>query len=401
MYYRYSVLSKTGMEIEGIEKGSLQDIKERLLKKQYLILFFAPDYIVTLREFFERKRIKSQVLTVFFEDIANMLKTGLGINETLSALEETSGDKVLQKMLNQIKENVGRGFSLTEAFAKTDAFPILAISMIRVGEKAGGLEQVFSDLAQFYDRESKFKANLKNALIYPLVVFSLLIVVMFYISFNVIPKLSGLIMLNGKIHPATKVVLALSAFLQNFWWVVLFLPVGLFVAYGWMRRNRVDKIAAVYYKLPVIGGIFKDIALSAMFLNLSILQKNGIGIIDSMDLLAESTPYKFLSRKFLIFKDWVLSGLCLWQAFEKEKFFPPFVYHTVRKGEEMGRLGEYLASLSRYYSLKVTRQVDLLLTFVQPALLGVCAGFLLLVVMSFIAPIYANLSDIAGGAGNF
>ncbi|MEK6564849.1 MAG: type II secretion system F family protein [Candidatus Omnitrophota bacterium] len=401
MHYRYSVLSETGNEIKGLERGSYQEIRKRLKEKNYYILSLEVDFFKSIRFALEKKTIKPQTLAVFFEDLVNMLKTGIAMNEAVSALQESSVEPLIAKALSGIEYDLANGFSLARAFEKTKVFPWLVINMLKVGEKSGSLEQVFEDLAKYYSREASFLRSLKSAVIYPIIVFCMLIGIMFYVSFKVIPHLEALLPIRGNAYFSTRVLLFLSHSLKNFWLVYSLLPMAAVFIYSRFKKSSIEKAASFYYKIPLVGSIAKDAAFSTLFSNLAVLQRNGINIADALSLIEETTSYQFLAKKVQKLKDFIASGLSFWQAIEKDPFFPSFVYYSVRKGEEMGRLDEYLTSLSRYYFDKVSRRIGVLLSFIQPLLLIFCAAFLLFVVSAFIMPVYSNLSNIAGGNVKF
>lgn len=397
MHYRYSVLTETGNEINGIEEGSLVEIRQRFKEKNFYVLSLEPDILKSIKSGFAKKKIKAQTLSVFFEDIANMLKTGIAINEAVIALQESSNENVLTKALLSINDNLTNGFSLTQAFQETKVFPEMVLNMLKVGEKSGNLEQVLVDLARYYSREAEFLRGLKNAVIYPVIVFLLLVGIMFYVSFKVIPHLEALLPIRGNAYFSTRLLLALSHFLKDFWFICLLVPAAFVFIYSKFKTNSVERLADYYYKIPVVGQVTKDIAFSAFFSSLAVLQKNGISVVDALTLIEETTSYKFLAKKVLKIRDFIVSGLSFWQALEKDPFFPAFIYYSIRKGEEMGSLDQYLQSLSKYYFDKVTRRTRVILSFIQPALLIFCAAILLFIVSAFIIPVYSNLSNIAGG----
>jgi len=401
MYYQYSVLSETGNEINGIEQGSYSQIKKSLKAKNYYILSLEADIFKSMRFSLENKTVKAQTLAVFFEDLVNMLKTGIAMNEAVSALQESSVEPVLTKALSGIEDDLANGFSLTKAFEKTKVFPWLVLNMLKVGEKSGSLEQVFEDLARYYSREAEFSRNLKSAVIYPIVVFCMLVGIMFYVSFKVIPHLEALLPIRGNAYFSTRLLLFLSHFLRDFWFVCLLFPPAAVFIYSRLKKSSVERIASFYYKIPLIGSVAKDAAFSTLFSNLAVLQRNGINIAEALSLIEETTSYQFLAKKIQKLKDFIASGLSFWQAIEKDPFFPSFIYYSVRKGEEMGALDEYLQSLSKYYFDKVSRRTGVILSFIQPALLIFCAAILLFVVSAFIMPVYGNLSNIAGGNVKF
>ncbi len=401
MYYKFSVLSETGNEINGIEQGSYSEIKNRLREKKYYLLSLEADIFKSIRFALKKKTVKAQTLALFFEDLVNMLKTGIAINEAVVALQESSIEPVLTKALSGIEDDLANGFSLTQAFKETKVFPWLVLNMLKVGEKSGSLEQIFDDLAKYYSREAEFLSSLKSAVIYPIVVFCMLVGIMFYVSFKVIPHLEALLPIRGNAYFSTRLLLFLSHFLKNFWFVCLLFPIAAIFIYSRFKKSSVERIASFYYKIPLIGSVAKDAAFSTLFSNLAVLQRNGINIAEALSLIEETTSYQFLAKKIQKFKDLIANGLSFWQAIEKDPFFPSFIYYSIRKGEEMGHLDKYLQSLSRYYFDKVSRRTRVILSFIQPALLIFCAAFLLFVVSAFIMPVYSNLSNIAGGNVKF
>jgi type II secretory pathway component PulF len=401
MYYKFSVLSETGNEINGIEQGSYSEIKNRLKQKNYYLLSLEADIFKSIRFALKKKTLKAQTLALFFEDLVNMLKTGIAINEAVVALQESSIEPVLTKALSGIEDDLANGFSLTQAFKETKVFPWLVLNMLKVGEKSGSLEQVFEDLSKYYSREAEFLSSLKSAIIYPIVVFSMLVGIMFYVSFKVIPHLEALLPIRGNAYFSTRLLLFLSHFLKNFWFVCLLFPIAAIFIYSRFKKSSIERIASFYYKIPLIGPVAKDAAFSTLFSNLAVLQRNGINIAEALSLIEETTSYQFLAKKIQKLKDLIASGLSFWQAIEKDPFFPSFIYYSIRKGEEMGHLDEYLQSLSRYYFDKVSRRTRVILSFIQPALLIFCAAILLFIVSAFIMPVYSNLSNIAGGNVKF
>lgn len=397
MYYKYSVLTETGNEIKGIEQGSCSEIKKRLKEKNFYILSLEVDFLKSIRLALEKKTIKAQTLAVFFGDLVNMLKIGIAMNEAVIALQESSIEPVLTKALSSIDDDLANGFSLTKAFERTKVFPWQVISVLKVGEKSGNLEQVFSDLSLYYSREADFLRSLRSAIIYPLFVLCILVAVMFYVSFKVIPHLEALLPISGNSNFSTRLLLFLSHFLKDFWFVCLLLPAAVAFIYSRFKKSSAQRLASFYYKIPLIGPVAKDAAFSSFFSNLAVLVRNGINIAEALSLIEETISYQFLAKKVQKLKDFITSGLSFWQALQKDPFFPKLIFTTVRKGEEMGSLDEYLRGLSKYYFDKVSRRMVVILGFIQPILLIFCAVVLLFIVSAFIVPVYSNLTNIAGG----
>ena len=401
MYYKYSVLSETCNVINGVEEGSYQEIKNKLLGKRHHILSLYPDLISSIKSAFKIKKINSRTLQVFFYDLASRLKMGLNINEAITSLKKASTEPVLTKALDMINEDLSCGLSLAEACSKTGCFPELSLNTIKVGEKTGSLEQVFENLSKYYSQQAEFNLSLKNALLYPFVIFCLLVGIMLYVSFKVIPHLEGLLPEGANAYFATRLLLFLSRAIRGFWPIFLLLPVVLFFIQAKLKDSLKDKLSSFYYKVPLVGKILKDIVLSAFFLNLALLQKNGISLLESFTLLSQGTHIKFFNAKLSELNGLIQKGFSLWKALEMDAFFPEEVYSAIRKAEQIGKLDECLENISEEYSKKVTRELNVFLGLLQPLLLAFCAAFLLLIVLAFIIPVYGNLSNIAGGNVKF
>ena len=128
MYYKYSVLSETGTEVKGIDQGSSSEVRKRLSEKKYYILSLEADFLNSLRFVLEKRTVKAQTLAGFFEDLVNMLKVGIGINEAVAALQESTVDPVLTSALSGIGRELVNGFSLEKSFEKTGVFPWLVLN---------------------------------------------------------------------------------------------------------------------------------------------------------------------------------------------------------------------------------------------------------------------------------
>lgn len=401
MYYKYNVLSETGNEIKDSLEGSFRKVTQSLKDRKYYVLSLEPDILRSIKSSFFRKKISSQSLSVFFEDMANMLKTGIAMNEVMIALRESSTEILLTKALDSIEDDLASGFSLAVSFEKTKVFPDLVVSMLKVGEKSGNLEKVLEELSGHYSREALFLSSLKNACLYPAVILCMLVGIMFYVSFKVIPHLEALLPITANGYFATRLLLSLSHFLKSFWYVCLLFPIAGIFVYSAFKTSRMERIVDYYYKIPLVGELAKDIAFSTFFSSLALLQRNGVSIIDSLTLIEETPSYKTMAKKVSKIKDFITSGLSFWQTLEKDPFFPSLVYYSVRKGEETGSLDKYLEGLSKHYSNKVTRRIRVILSLIQPLLLTFCAIILLFLVSAFIMPVYGNLSNIAGGNVKF
>ena len=397
MYWKYQTITRTGAEIMGTFKGSKDQVLTWLEDKSLKIVYLKPDYSAILKSLIYSKRLSSNVLAEFFDDFQNMYKTGISINEILASLKETTQSDVLIKILEEMEEQLTKGSSLTEAIKSAGYFPWIVTLTIAAGEKAGRLPEVMYVLAEYFKRQAEIKSRILKASVYPIIVLLIMVGVLMYISIYVIPKLENLLPSQALNNYSTRAVLGISVIIKNFWWLILVIPVVLFVLYLKLQNSTKTRITEYYYKFPVIGSIAKESEISIFFLNLAVLQKSGIPILDALNSLYKSNK-SYLANKFLVCRDYILGGLSFWEAMGNDHFFPRIIAFTIRKGEEMAKLDEYYMKIADYYSKRVNRKIDTVINLIQPMLLVTCAGFLILIAFSFIGPIYGNLTNIAGGA---
>lgn len=398
MYWKYTALTRSGKEIKESFAGSRKEAMEIIEQKGLKLISMHIDLARVLKKGFKRKKIPSKVLADFFDDFHNMISLGIGFNEILFALKETSTDTVLIDALDATMKRLNKGARLTEALYETDVFPSIVYSSLNAGENSGKLDEVMDKLSKYFKRQAELKGLLVQSSIYPVIVFLLLIGVMLFVSLHVIPKLQSLLPQQALDSFATKLMMAITFIFQRMWMAFLVIPFVAVYFYYQIKKQRTEKFINFFYKIPLIGTLAKDAALSLYFLNLSLLQRSGVSLLNSFNILDKITAQPFISKKFLKCRDYIIGGTSFWQATEKDAFFPVIVNYTIRRGEETGKIDEYLFRLTDFFEKRVKQRIDLLLTLVQPIMLGICAVFLVLVALAFLVPIYGNLSTIAGAA---
>jgi type IV pilus assembly protein PilC len=340
--------------------------------------------------------LSSKVLFQFFSDFHNLFITGMNMNQIIDSLKVTSSDKMLQDILPKVLEGMNEGESLAQALMSTEKFPWIVYSTIQAGERSGRLKESVNMLAQYFKNSSEMKGKLGNALFYPIVVFIFLFVVMFFISYKVVPKLQGLLPQDALTEPSTVFVLTLTKILQTTGPIFLILIVigsGLLIHY--LQKDK-KKLESFLYQLPLLGSLFKEGALAMYFLNLSVLLKSGSPLIKAINQMDE-TASTMVSRKFATCRDYMLGGLSFWESLQMEAFFPKEVVLTLRRGEEAGKIAEYCSNLSEYFFRRVQDSIERILNLIQPLFLIVGGLFLMVLALAFLIPIYGSLSKIAGG----
>ncbi len=393
MIYRYSYISKIGKEFEGVFEGTRKQLLDYVHKKQWVLISLRVDFLLYLKSLVNSKKVKAKNLPAFFEEFRDMLTTGLPINDIFEALKETNDDKILVTAMYKIQDFIKSGTSLSEAFNKSGVFDGFVISSIETGEKAGRLSEVMDNLSTYYRNSSNLNDKLMSQLSYPLFVGFILFAVVTFITFYAVPRMGELLPAKSSQNFFTSALCGLSSGLRQFW----FLPAALIVFMIYLiltfRKSNPDKFSRYFYNFPGIGRIAKEKDLAYYFLNLAALNKSGVSLIESLSILHSSNK-SYISSVLMDCRKYVISGSSFWIALKKFNFFPTYVFYTVRKGEETGKLSDYYTKIYLFYLNRVNTSLNRLTAVIQPILLFSLAGVLIFIVLAFLMPIYSNLSTL-------
>ena len=396
MHWTYSALTSSGQEVSATVFGSRRDVLQQLSQQQLLVIELKANYQQFFTEVFSRKRLSMLSMAVFFEDFHNMLETGMSLPQALLLLKETSKDSCLVTMLSALEEQLAQGQSLTEALGNLKLFPWIVGVTLSAGEKTGRLSEAVNILGKYFRRSYQVQSKMQQAFVYPIIVFILLLTVMFFISFKVIPQLKSLLPSEAVYNQTTQGVLIFSFFLREYWWIFITGVAMVIFAIHFFRKNNRQRFEQWFYTWPLVGGVMKESALALYLLNLSILLKSGVALLKAMNDLNtfDKTP---VAEHFNESREYMLGGASFWQSIEQDNFFPKIIASTLRRAEEMTKVDEYCLSLADFFRKRVDAKVDGLVHIIQPALLAIGGIFLVVIALAFLVPIYGSLTTIAGG----
>ncbi len=400
MLFTYRSVDEKGINKEGDIDAPNRDMAISGLQRRGLI-------IISIKEAKEHKnllgmklfeKVSKKEVVILSRQISTLFEAQVSALKAFTMLASNSENKLLQKKLVQIGDDLQSGLSISGALSRhPDIFSEFYISMVKAGEETGKLNQTFLHLADYLDRQYALTAKTKNALIYPAFVIATFFVVMTLMFVIVIPKLSQIITDSGQAVPIyTKVIIAFSDFFVNYGFIlIIFLTL-----FGiWVWRLSQTASGKVYIdrtrlSIPVVGNLYRKLYLSRIADNLDTMLVSGIPIIRSLDITAEvvsSLVYKEILKDV---GDGVKSGLALSASFEKyPEQVPGIMVQMVRVGEETGSLGQILKTLADFYKREVDDAVDTMVSLIEPfmiVVLGLGVGILLVAIL---LPIY----NIAGG----
>jgi type IV pilus assembly protein PilC len=388
--------TRTGQIVKGERAASSRDeLNDALRREQILVTDVRPAAPKQQR----LKRVNDRSLAIFTRQFSVMIDAGLPLVQCLELLGKEEPDKRLAEAIDQSRLDVEAGTSLNEAMAKRPhAFDPLYTNMIAAGEAGGILDTILKRLATFIEKQAKLKAQVRSAMIYPIAVLSIAVIVVLVILWKVIPTFTSLFAgLGAELPLATRVVIWMSE------QVVVAMPFiigGTFAgAYLFRRyyatqpgRMRVDR---VLLRAPLIGKIFRKIAVSRFCRTLATLLSSGVPILDGLDITAKTAGNAVVESAITQVRTRIERGETIAQPLRATGVFPPMVAQMIGAGESTGALDTMLAKIADFYEEEVDIAIAGLLTVLEPALICVLGIIVGGIVISMYLPLFELINQLA------
>jgi type IV pilus assembly protein PilC len=397
--YAYKVRDKSGKLVEGqLEAENAQLVVSKLRSMGYVPIEIEQQGKQSLSKDlkipFLSDRIKLKDVSVFSRQFATMINSGLSMLRSLYILAEQTESKPLAAVVNQVRMDVERGASLSAALAKhPKAFNRLYVAMVRAGEAGGVLDSVLQRLATTIEKQVELRRKVKSAMTYPAVVSILVLLLVTAMLLFVIPMFQGIYgQLGGKLPVPTQILIDVSNIIRKLWWVVF----GVEIAAVWAFRRWIaseegrKRWDAIKLKMPVFGGLAKKTALARFGRTLSALVRSGVPILESLDIVQETSGNWVVSEAVRDTAQQVKRGEPLSRRLEEHDVFPPMVVQMMAVGEETGALDEMLDKIADFYDQEVEATVNALTSLIEPILIVIMG----VVIGGMIISLYLPMFDV-------
>jgi type IV pilus assembly protein PilC len=330
-----------------------------------------------------------------------MVSAGISLPRSLNLLSEQAKTKRFKSMLSEASQEISRGKSFSETLAAyPNIFSEIFVSMIKVGEEAGTLEEVLKILTSQMEKEYELKSKIKGAMIYPSVIFAAMIIIGTMMLILVVPKLAETFKdLNVELPPTTRAVIWAGNFAANFWYLALAFPVVLFFLIKLFLKTKKGKqiFDKLVLKIPILGPITKKTYTAYTVRTLGSLINSGVPIIRSLDITAgvlKNVYYKAVIAKASehVRKGGKLSVLIT----QHPKIYSILVSQMIAVGEETGQTGEMLVKLANFYEEEVANSTKNLSTVIEPILMLIVGAVVGFFAVSMLQPIYGMVQSFSG-----
>ena len=395
--FEYSVRDKAGKVVSGkLEADSQATVAEKLRSMGYVPMRITEAKAGVSREikipgFGEKVKLKD--LAIMSRQFATMINSGLSLLRALTILSEQTENKALGKVLTDVRGDVETGNALSSALAKHPrVFPPLMINMTKAGEVGGFLDMVLLQIAENYEAEVKLRGKVKSAMTYPVVVFVIAILAVIGMLLFIVPVFATMFDGLGAQLPApTRMLVFLSKALKVGFIPLIIGVVGLSIT--WRRVKHTEQARNVMdplkLKLPVFGNLFRKIAIARFARNLGTMLKSGVPILQSLDIVAETSGNVVLGRAVRDVQQSVRSGNALTAPLAQHSVFPPMVVQMMAVGEDTGALDTMLGKIAEFYDQEVESTTESLTALIEPLMIASLGGIVGSMIVALYMPIFA------------
>jgi type IV pilus assembly protein PilC len=394
--FQYTVRDRSGKLVKGTISAENQTMVMQRLKAGG----YAPVSITQANSGMKKeitipgfgKKVKLKDLSVMARQFATMVNSGLSLLRTLTILTEQTANKELARVLGVVRNEVETGTALSAALAKHPrVFPPIMINMVRAGEVGGFLDSVMMQLAVNFESEVKLRGKVKSAMTYPVVVLCISVVAVIGMLLFIVPVFKKLFQqLGGKLPLPTQILVDLSGALEFLLPAAIIAAIIFGVLWGKYKhttqvRNVVDPLKL---KMPVFGKLFQQIALSRFTRNLGTMMHSGVPILQSLDIVADTTGNIVVGRVVRDVQDSVRTGEALTAPLSKHPVIPSMVVQMMTVGEETGALDTMLHKISEFYDQEVEATTESLTALIEPLMIAFLGGIIGSMIVALYMPIF-------------
>ncbi|MGN0161741.1 MAG: type II secretion system F family protein [Lachnospiraceae bacterium] len=401
--FNYSALMPDGKEKKAsVNAVDIEEAKQMIKAEGGMLLNIneagALDKEIELPFKLGQKKVSSRDLCVFCRQFVSIIEAGVSIVQALDMLAEQTENKKLAKALEDTRDAVEKGDTLSRAFSyHSEIFNGLFLSMVEAGEASGSLEVAMSRMAVQFEKDNHLKSLVKKALTYPAILIVVLILVVVAILAFVMPTFVDMFeSMDMELPIMTRILISSSNFVIQRWYFLIAIVVAIVVAFMVFARSKQGTyiIAKAQIKLPVVKNLVMKTACARFAQTLQTLLMAGMSMMDSLDICAKTMDNILYKEALLDVRDNVSLGSSLSSELKRTKLFPPMICHMVGIGEETGNLEQMLESCANYYDEEVENATQQLTAVLEPAITVVMACVVLVVVLAIYTPMTSMYEGI-------
>ncbi|HVZ61293.1 MAG TPA: type II secretion system F family protein [Terriglobales bacterium] len=345
-------------------------------------------------------KVPTKDIAIFFRQFSVMIDAGLPLVQCLEILAANQESLTFQKSLNAVRTTVEGGSTLSNAMkGHPKIFDDLTVNMIDAGETGGILDVILQRLATYVEKAVKLRSAVKSALIYPVAVISIAILIVGALLKFVVPIFANLFAGLGVDLPLpTRIVMALSKFVGDFWWVFFVAIIGLVIGVRQMRKDPRGKYLwdKMLLNLPIFGTVLRKIAVARFTRTLGTLITSGVPILEGLAITARTSGNAVLEEALMKVRKAIEEGRTIVDPLKESGVFPNMVTQMIGVGEATGAMDAMLQKIADFYEDEVDAATKDMLTLLEPVMIGFLGAAVGGIVISLYMPLFSMIAKLSG-----
>ena len=399
--FNYKAKDKqTGKMVKGNIQAETEQSAGRLLLEQGYI----PESVVeegTNDPFLKlQNRVKAKDRIMFTRQLATLIGAGLPLSASLRTVAEQTQGKGMKSIAEEIIASVESGKSLYEAFAAhPKIFNGVYLALIQAGEKSGTLDTSLKRLADQEEKDAAMMSKIRGALVYPAIILVVIIAVLAFMMFAVVPQVQQLYADLGETLPSlTQGLVNLTEFIvASWWWLIILIGAIIFGAVWSVKNTSIGRHAMDSFKIhaPIFGKLFRKLYVSRFARTAEMMLASGVPLLDSITISIGAVNNSVVEDEYKKALDPIKSGKPLSEALEERKYMLPLIYQMASIGEESGQIDDMLGKAAAVYEDELDNQINNISTMIEPILMVIMAGLIGVVVGGTLLPIYNIVNSVS------
>lgn len=345
-----------------------------------------------------RRRVPRQVLMIFGQELAALLKAGLPLVQSLDVMLERQRDPHFKRSLTTVRDKIKSGTSLSDAFAaEGNLYPPMFSASLIAGERSGNLETVLRRFVQYLRLNETLKRKAISSAIYPLVLLTMMAALVAILMVFVVPRFQSFYEgLDAKLPLLTRVLIAVAtAVSSNLVWILLAAGVGITWLVAWYRREGSGlTLDRWLLRVPYVGGLMRMYASSQLARTLSTLLAGGLPLLNALETAASSIGNRAMAASVSAATPLIREGKSLTTALESTGMMEGLTLEMVKVGEQTGALGDMLNAVAEFYDEDLDARMATLLALVEPVMLVLMAVVVAVMLLAFYLPLFEAINVI-------
>ncbi len=392
--YTWKGKNKYGDAVAGERVGtSIDEVTRSLQKEQIQITSVAPKRALPSIPFLKREKVRLKELAVYSRQLSVLIDAELPLIQSLGILAEQQKNKYFRRVIDTIKNDVEAGSTLHQAKRKhPKVFDDLYCNLVGSGEQSGSLDIMLRRLAEYIEKTVKLRAQVKQAMIYPVAIVIFAVVVAIFLLWKVIPVFASIfIELGAELPLLTAIIVKMSKFVQNYIVFIVLGLIALVLLFRYYRKTPQGRwtVDRAILKLPLFGNLLKKVSVSRLTRTLATLISGGVPMLESLKITSSTAGNVLIEKQILETRRLVSEGKTLHESLKEAGDFPLMMIQMVNVGEATGTLDEMLGKLANFYDDEVETSVAALLSVMEPVLLIFVGGIVGSLVVSMYLPIFS------------